>query len=127
MNVIRNGVDMSKSKRIVFLVLSMFYFGYVFAAQPDFPHQFPGLWGDIRVGCRNNPLDNDTGFKIEPRKYIAHEQVCHLVSILKSGKRSMSGKFKCYEEGEVYEQVMTFNISISGNILDGHIRCDEKQ
>jgi len=131
MNVIRIGVDMLKSKRSVFFVLSTFYFGCVFSAQPFIPDQFHGLWGDIRVGCANSPLDNDTGFKIEPRKYIAHEQVCHLVSILKSEKRSLTAKFKCQEEGETYEQVKTFNISQSGNFfISGeikYIRCDEKQ
>ena len=99
------------------------------AAGSTIPHHFHGVWGDIEVGCSINPLDNDTGFKIEPRKYIAHEQVCDLVSLLKSDKHIVTARFRCLSEGEVYEQVNEYSFSPNENTLlrhDGkYIRCEK--
>ena len=131
MSGIKNNVYVPKLRNYFAFLIAMNICLEVSAAQSTIPQQFHGVWGDIEVGCSISPLDNDTGFKIAPRKYIAHEQVCDLVSLLKSDKHSLTAKFRCLSEGEAYEQVKAFSFSPTGNILLRHngkfVRCDQYQ
>lgn len=116
--------------KYLFSILALLSAGNVWAGQAEFPKELVGLWVDVRVGCEGYPSNPESGFEIEPKKYLGYEKTCKLKAAPKRKGNTFFLDMICSEEGETHPSDMTLSISADARVLTSgegkHIRCQNK-
>lgn len=107
-------------KTVIALLLGVSLSTSVFAAAPNIPKKFQGIWGENTKSCKipkDSPIDfPDTGAKIGSKLIVRYENYCELKAISKSTANLMKGTFACAVEGEGFEETLTLNLNANGKL-----------
>lgn len=99
------------------LVVLYFPLNAIAGIEVSMPKQFQGLWADRHIGCKLNPVDNDTGYAINSTSILQHEQKCVIYSVKNAGPNFITAKFECREEDIMSKNTLTLRISKDGKNL----------